>query len=90
MRPRLFVLCAALALLLAASGLPAAAPPALDGLEDPQSPILFTAPIAPDRAAVARALRTSPIMFIENVGQFPEGAQFQVWSRLAFLCRLNG
>ena len=28
---------------------------------------------------VARALRSAPVMFIENVGQFPDGARFQVW-----------
>ena len=29
--------------------------------------------------SVAGALRSAPAMFIENVGQFPDGARFQVW-----------
>jgi len=33
---------------------------------------------APDRAQVAQALRSAPVIFIENVGQFPDGAHFQV------------
>ena len=33
---------------------------------------------APNRARVAEALRSSPLMFIENVGQFDERARFQV------------
>ena len=32
-----------------------------------------------DRARVGEPLRSSPVMFIENVGQFDEGARFQVW-----------
>ena len=32
-----------------------------------------------DRAHVGEPLRSSPVMFIENVGQFDEGARFQVW-----------
>jgi murein DD-endopeptidase MepM/ murein hydrolase activator NlpD len=31
-----------------------------------------------DRSSVAEALRSSPVMFIENVGQFDERARFQV------------
>ena len=42
-----------------------------------QSPV---SPVAaePAQAAVSQALRSSPVMFIENVGQFAEGARFQV------------
>ena len=36
------------------------------------------AALAPDRAQAAKALRSSPVMFIENVGQFDERARFQV------------
>ena len=32
----------------------------------------------PERAQVGQALRSSPVMFIENVGQFADGARFQV------------
>jgi hypothetical protein len=32
----------------------------------------------PDRTQVVEALHNSPVMFIENVGQFAEGARFQV------------
>jgi len=35
-------------------------------------------PTAPDRARVEAGLRNSPVMFIENVGQFDERARFQV------------
>ncbi|MDO8671744.1 MAG: hypothetical protein Q7O66_10000, partial [Dehalococcoidia bacterium] len=31
-----------------------------------------------DKSRVAAALQSSPVMFIENVGQFDEGARFQV------------
>jgi hypothetical protein len=31
------------------------------------------------QAKVTEALRSSPVMFIENVGQFADGARFQVW-----------
>jgi hypothetical protein len=33
---------------------------------------------APDRARVSTALRSAPLMFIENVGQFDQRARFQV------------
>ena len=33
---------------------------------------------APDRARVAGALQGAPVMFIENAGQFADGARFQV------------
>ena len=33
---------------------------------------------APDRAPVAEAMHSAPVMFIKNVGQFPEEARFQV------------
>jgi hypothetical protein len=33
---------------------------------------------APDRARVSAALRSAPLMFIENVGQFDQRARFQV------------
>jgi hypothetical protein len=33
---------------------------------------------APDRARVAKALRSAPVMFIENIGQFSASARFQV------------
>ena len=36
---------------------------------------------ATDRARVAKALRSAPVMFIENTGQFPDSVLFQVWSR---------
>ena len=35
-------------------------------------------PLVPDRARVAKALRSAPIMFIEHIGQFPASARFQV------------
>jgi len=35
-------------------------------------------PPASDRAHAAKVLRSAPIMFIGNVGQFPDGARFQV------------
>jgi hypothetical protein len=35
-------------------------------------------PGTPAAARVAEAMRSSPVMFIENVGQFAEGARFQV------------
>ena len=35
---------------------------------------------APNRAQATKALHRSPVMFIENVGQFAEGARFQVRS----------
>ena len=37
----------------------------------------------PVQAAVNQALRASPVMFIENVGQFAEGARFQVGSEVS-------
>ena len=37
-----------------------------------------TAATAPTQAAVSQALRANPVMFIENVGQFVDGARFQV------------
>ena len=41
------------------------------------SPVRSVAAI-PAQFAVNRALRASPVMFIENVGQFADGARFQV------------
>ena len=41
------------------------------------SPVRSVAAV-PAKAAVNQALRASPVMFIENVGQFAEGARFQV------------
>lgn len=45
-----------------------------------QPPSLVAPPLAPDRIRIADALRGSPVMFIENVGQFADGARFQVRS----------
>lgn len=44
----------------------------------PQQPSASPAAAAPTQAAMSQALRSSPIMFIENVGQFADGARFQV------------
>jgi len=70
-----FVLAVGLALLVPGGGWPLAA----------QSQPAAPAPI-PDRARVSAALRSAPLMFIENVGQFPapvsgtgdQRARFQV------------
>jgi hypothetical protein len=58
-----FVLAVGLALLVPGGGWPLAA----------QSQPAAPAPI-PDRARVSAALRSAPLMFIENVGQFPAPA----------------
>ncbi|MFB0536484.1 MAG: SBBP repeat-containing protein [Anaerolineae bacterium] len=42
-------------------------------------------PLAPDHARVSAALRSAPLMFIENVGQFHERARFQVYGDNATL-----
>ena len=36
--------------------------------------------VASDPIRVSAALQSAPVMFIENVGQFTEGARFQVYS----------
>ena len=63
-----FLVSMALLVLLVPGGAPRAAAQA-----QPAAP----AP-APDRARVAEALRSSLVMFIENVGQFDDRARFQV------------
>ena len=50
------------------------AAPALSSLEGEAEGL----PPASDRAPAARVLRSAPVMFIGNVGQFPDGARFQV------------
>jgi hypothetical protein len=45
----------------------------------PASPAALALNPAPDRARVAMALQSAPVMFIENIGQFPASARFQVW-----------
>ncbi|MBC8446000.1 MAG: SBBP repeat-containing protein, partial [Chloroflexi bacterium] len=63
---------AALLVLTLVPGAPTiAAPPSVN----PAHPLFSP---APDRAQVTTALQSSPVMFIENVGQFAEGARFQV------------
>ncbi len=47
-------------------------------VQPPQQPPTSPAATAPTQAVVSQALRTSPIMFIENMGQFADGARFQV------------
>ena len=49
----------------------------LAGAQSRPSPRVAPA-IAPDRAQVAQTLHSSPVMFIENVGQFDKRARFQV------------
>ena len=49
--------------------------PAMAQAESP--PFDAMSPAVPGRADVADALRSSPLMFIENIGQFSDGARFQ-------------
>ena len=69
---RLLSLLAIVALLV--SGLPAPLPvqAAHDIAPQPAPAAVLT------QAAVSQALRSSPLMFIENAGQFADGARFQV------------
>jgi hypothetical protein len=53
----------------------------LIGLSQTAPGLVQGGPVAsttPAPARVPEALRSSPVMFIENVGQFPNGARFQV------------
>ncbi|TEU19650.1 MAG: hypothetical protein E3J21_03145, partial [Anaerolineales bacterium] len=89
-----FVLAVGLALLVPGGGWPSAAQsqpaapvaPALsEACPEPRRRVEGPAPI-PDRARVSAALRSAPLMFIENAGQFPapvggtgdQRARFQV------------
>ena len=55
------------------------AAPALSPVLSPVEGVVEGLPPAPDHARVAETLRSAPVMFIENVGQFHDGARFQVW-----------
>jgi|GEM_PF-2677684 len=59
-------------------------PPVHGGMVNGPAPARATLAIAPQsttvlQAKVTEALRSSPVMFIQNVGQFDERALFQVW-----------
>ncbi|MBI2863898.1 MAG: SBBP repeat-containing protein [Chloroflexi bacterium] len=62
-------------IIISAAAFPSAARPSAaqprTGVDPISSP-------APDRARVAEVLRSSPVMFVENVGQFDDGVRFQV------------
>jgi hypothetical protein len=72
-RLNVFVLVAIIALLVLLA--PGSTPPTAAQAQ----PASFAASsFAPDPVRVSAALRSAPVMFIENVGQFAAGARFQV------------
>lgn len=65
----LMVVAVALTAVLYAAGQPSAA----------QQPLAAAPAIPRDLATPEPTFRSSPVMFIENAGQWPEAAHFQVW-----------
>jgi hypothetical protein len=72
MKQKLFTL---LALFLILGLLPPASPAPASAVVQESTPPETS---APDATATEQAFRSSPVMFIENVGQFDDRARFQV------------